>query len=289
STYVVTMPYHVSYKLQNPQAIRIIMGVVGWTTEGRETDDPFQGYAMEIFRCCQDAKILEIITQSNDVNNKISLTKDDLEVGEDRNEKDTKAMFCVLELELDIPLTSGPYTLRSRTHKLKRLYKVGLTARVESFGDEEDLGEDASKQGRRINAIDSDEDITLVDVQDEADNEMFNVNVLNGEEVFVAGQNENVVEEVVDAAQGSTAATTVIITIEEITLAQVLEALKTSKPKVKGIVFQEPSTTTITTISSQQSHDKGKGIMIEEPVKPMKKKYQISFVPPHNSMCVPLR
>ncbi|GJU55446.1 zf-CCHC domain-containing protein [Tanacetum coccineum] len=33
----------------------------------------------------------------------------------------------------------------SRTHKLKRLYKVGLTARVESSGDEEDLGEDASK------------------------------------------------------------------------------------------------------------------------------------------------
>ncbi|GKG60313.1 hypothetical protein Tco_0611914, partial [Tanacetum coccineum] len=32
---------------------------------------------------------------------------------------------------------------RSRTHKLKRLYKVGLTARVESSGDEEDLGEDA--------------------------------------------------------------------------------------------------------------------------------------------------
>ncbi|GKB86002.1 hypothetical protein Tco_0958274 [Tanacetum coccineum] len=55
----------------------------------------------------------------------------------------------------------------SRTHKLKRLYKVGLTARVESSGDEEDLGDDASKQGRRINAIDADEDITLVNVQDD--------------------------------------------------------------------------------------------------------------------------
>nr|GEU33138.1 putative ribonuclease H-like domain-containing protein [Tanacetum cinerariifolium] len=55
-----------------------------------------------------------------------------------------------------------------------------------------------------------------------------------GEEVFVAKQ------EVV-----STAAT---ITIEKITLAQALKALKTSKPK-----------------------DKGKGIMIEEPVKPKKK------------------
>ncbi|GJW67833.1 hypothetical protein Tco_0122257 [Tanacetum coccineum] len=163
---------------------------------------------------------------------------------------------------------------RSRTHKLKRLYKVGLTARVESSRDKESLGEDASKQGR-INAIDADEEITLVSVQDDADKEMFDVDALNGEEVFVAGQNENVVEEVVDAAQVSTAATTVTITTEEITLAQALEALKTSKPKVKGIVFQEPgksTTTTTTTISSQQSQDKGKGIMIEEPVKPMKKK-----------------
>ncbi|GJU16806.1 hypothetical protein Tco_1144772 [Tanacetum coccineum] len=109
---------------------------------------------------------------------------------------------------------------RLRTHKLKRLYKVGLTAKVESFGDEEYLGEDASKQGRRINAIDANEDITLVNVQDDADNEMFNVNALNGEEVFVAGQNENVVEEVVDV-------------------------------------------------------DKGKGIIIEEPMKPIKKKVQI--------------
>nr|GFB82505.1 hypothetical protein [Tanacetum cinerariifolium] len=46
---------------------------------------------------------------------------------------------------------------KSRTHKLKRLYKVGLTARVES-SDEESLGEDASKQGKGIDAIDQDED-----------------------------------------------------------------------------------------------------------------------------------
>ncbi|GJS44718.1 retrovirus-related pol polyprotein from transposon TNT 1-94 [Tanacetum coccineum] len=163
---------------------------------------------------------------------------------------------------------------RSRTHGLKRLRKAGATARVEYSGDEENLGEDASKQGRRINAIDADEDITLAN--DDADNEMFDVNALNGEEVFVAGQNENVVEEVVNATQDSTTVTTVTITTEEITLAQALEALKTSKPKVKGIVFQEPGkSTTTTTISSQQSQDKGKGIMIEEPVKPMKKKVQI--------------
>ncbi|GJR11152.1 retrovirus-related pol polyprotein from transposon TNT 1-94 [Tanacetum coccineum] len=85
---------------------------------------------------------------------------------------------------------------RSRIHRLKRLYRVGLTTRVESSDNEESLGEDASKQ-ERIDAIDADEEITLVSVHD--------VNVLDGEEVFVAEQevvaNEkddevNVVEEV---------------------------------------------------------------------------------------------
>ncbi|GKF60759.1 hypothetical protein Tco_0177545, partial [Tanacetum coccineum] len=129
---------------------------------------------------------------------------------------------------------------RSRTHKLKRLYKVDLTTRVESSGDEESLGEDASKQGR-INAIDADEEITLVSVHD--------VNVSTGEEVF----------------------TTIV---DDITLAQVLEEMKSIKPKKKGVVIQElgESTTTISSqLSSQQSHDKGKGILIEL-VNPMNKK-----------------
>nr|GEW90144.1 hypothetical protein [Tanacetum cinerariifolium] len=112
---------------------------------------------------------------------------------------------------------------KSSTHKLKRLYKVGLIARVES-SDEESLGEDASKQSRRIDAIDQDEDNTPINVQDDA--EMFDVDYLGGEEVFIIEQ------EIV-----STAATTV--TTEELTLAQALEALKTSKPKIKGIVIQE--------------------------------------------------
>nr|GFC92398.1 hypothetical protein [Tanacetum cinerariifolium] len=78
----------------------------------------------------------------------------------------------------------------SRTHKLKRLCNVGLAARVESLDDEEILGEDASKQGR-IEAIDIDEDITIVNDQDDADKDMFDVNGLGGEEVFAAAkQNE---------------------------------------------------------------------------------------------------
>nr|GFA14937.1 hypothetical protein [Tanacetum cinerariifolium] len=79
-------------------------------------------------------------------------------------------------------------------------------------------------------------------------------------------------ESLVNDAQVSTAAT-VTITTKEISLAEALEALKTSKAKVKRIVFQEPSksTTTTTIISLQHSQDKGKGIMIEEHLKPKKK------------------
>ncbi|GKD50210.1 ribonuclease H-like domain-containing protein, partial [Tanacetum coccineum] len=143
--------------------------------------------------------------------------------------------------------------------------------RVESSDNEESLGEDASKQGR-IDAIDVDEEITLVSVQN-VDEEMFDVNVLDGKEVFVTEQEVaankendevNLVEEAVefintaklitDAAQVSVAgnvvstagnATTVsaatITTVGDITLAQALMEIKS------------------------------KGILIE-PVKPMKKK-----------------
>ncbi|GJY16838.1 hypothetical protein Tco_0387260 [Tanacetum coccineum] len=146
---------------------------------------------------------------------------------------------------------------RSRTHGLKRLHKVGMSRRVGSSRDEDSLGEDASKQGRKINAIDADEDITLVNIQNDA--KMFDVNTLTGDEVF---------------AKQEVAAKDVNLTINEVTLAQALAAFKSLKPKVKGVVIQEPSTTiTTTTIYSQKpSQDKGKGIMVEEPVKTMKKK-----------------
>nr|GEV05186.1 ribonuclease H-like domain-containing protein [Tanacetum cinerariifolium] len=53
---------------------------------------------------------------------------------------------------------------KKRTHRLKRLYKVGLSARVESSEDEKGLGaqEDASKQGK-IAEIDVAEDLFLID------------------------------------------------------------------------------------------------------------------------------
>ncbi|GKE20031.1 hypothetical protein Tco_1431543 [Tanacetum coccineum] len=76
---------------------------------------------------------------------------------------------------------------RSRTHKLKRLYKIGRFARVissnkASLGDQED----ASKQGRKIDDIDKDVEITLVnETQGRYSNEeIFDTDVLDGNEVL---------------------------------------------------------------------------------------------------------
>nr|GEZ92135.1 hypothetical protein [Tanacetum cinerariifolium] len=173
---------------------------------------------------------------------------------------------------------------RSRNHKLKRLYKVGLIARVDSSKDEQSLGEDASKQGRKINDIDADEDITLVNDQDDA--EMFNVNDLHGEEVFVEKEvaNKEVndeVQKVVEEVVEDTNTAKLIVNAAHVSAAGEVNAASivttTSKPKAKGIVLQEPSesiTTTTKKISSKKSQDKGKAIMIKEPVK-AKKKVQI--------------
>ncbi|GJS62631.1 retrotransposon protein, putative, ty3-gypsy subclass [Tanacetum coccineum] len=175
--------------------------------------------------------------------------------------------------------------------------------RVESSNDKESLGEDASKHGR-IDVIDADKEITLVSVQN-VDEEMFDVNVLDGEEVVMKGVNErsNVVEYVVevintakliiddaqvsaasDKVSTASAATTVsaatTTTVDDLTLAQALQELKSTKPKMKGVVIQELGDST-TTISSQQfqvksqSQDKGKWILVEELVKPTKQKDQI--------------
>ncbi|GJX18531.1 ribonuclease H-like domain-containing protein [Tanacetum coccineum] len=76
----------------------------------------------------------------------------------------------------------------SRTHKLKRLYRVGGSARVVS-SEEASLGnqEDASKQERKIDDIDKDAKIILVDETHGryGDEDMFGLNNLDGDEVVV--------------------------------------------------------------------------------------------------------
>ncbi|GKD91125.1 hypothetical protein Tco_1366632 [Tanacetum coccineum] len=172
----------------------------------------------------------------------------------------------------------------SRTHGLKRLYKVGLSRRVES-SDEEGLGEeDASKQGR-IDDIDANEDIYLVNVH--RDEDMFGVNDLEGDEVIVETEVDHEV-----VVETEVASKDVNLSVDEVTLAQALAALKSAKPKADKVMLQEPEQGTITTTTAattvtaastrpkakglDKAQDKCKWIMVEEPVK-MKKKDQISL------------
>ncbi|GJV81367.1 hypothetical protein Tco_1517237, partial [Tanacetum coccineum] len=169
-------------------------------TQVPQSSDPIENVADEaVYKKLSDSLVRADTTASS--------------LKEEQDSGDTIAQTRVLDLEKTKSTQANEIAIlkrrvkklenkrSSRNHKLKRLYKVGLTARVESSSDEEDLGEDASKQGRRINVIDVDEGITQVNIQDDADNELFNVDALNGEEVFVAGKNENVIEKVFDAAQ----------------------------------------------------------------------------------------
>ncbi|GJU54872.1 hypothetical protein Tco_1228586 [Tanacetum coccineum] len=177
---------------------------------------------------------------------------------------------------------------QTRFENVSKLSSDPLLAR-----DEEDLGKDASKQGR-ITDIDVDAGITLVSTHFDSNTDMFGVHGLVGDEVVVesevavkAGEKRNVVEEVVDVIDAAstipvTAATIIDV---EITLAQALAELKSAKPKDDKVEIQEPeqgitTTTPITIIPvPKPPQDKGKGIMIEEPVvehvKPMKRLEQI--------------
>ncbi|GJS85891.1 hypothetical protein Tco_0752432 [Tanacetum coccineum] len=124
---------------------------------------------------------------------------------------------------------------RSRTHNLRILHKVGLSAKVISSYDEASLGDqdDASKQGRKILDINADEDITLDSTYFDIDPDMFGVNDLHGDEVFV-----EIEEPMVNAATTTSTipVSTATTTVDELTMAQTLIEIKATKPKDKGKV-----------------------------------------------------
>ncbi|GJR30414.1 hypothetical protein Tco_1106646 [Tanacetum coccineum] len=187
---------------------------------------------------------------------------------------------------------------KSRTTGLKRLKKVGMSRRVESSEDKDSLGdhEAASKQGRSIEDIDKDADVSLVDdTQGRSDNEeMFDINYLHSDEVNMdmpVGKKleQSAKEREIDTSvEDSTAPTT----IKEITLAQTLIQIKAAKPKVvttaattttttrpkaRGVVVHGPSE--FKTLQESQPlmiKDKGKAIMIEPEV-PLKRKDQVAL------------
>ncbi|GJV02878.1 hypothetical protein Tco_1336447 [Tanacetum coccineum] len=142
----------------------------------------------------------------------------------------------------------------SKTSNDSLLTVVGLSRRVES-SDEEGLGEeDASKQGR-IADIDADVGINLVSTHFDADTNMFGVHDLVGDEVVVKTE---------------VASKDVNLSVDEVTLAQALAALKSAKPKADKVMLQEPeqgtitTTTAATTVTAASTRPKAKGLVIHK-------------------------
>ncbi|GKC36785.1 hypothetical protein Tco_1049169 [Tanacetum coccineum] len=142
-----------------------------------------------------------------------------------------------------------------RTIGLKRLKKVGAARRIESSNDSLGAQVDASKQGRRIENIDADAEVTLVNETQEGQDEdlMFDTGVLDGDEMFVdatTGEKDEQSTKIDDSTTG-----------EAVTTAGV-EDSTISKPTVS--------------VTQPSIKDKGKGIM-QEPERPLTKKDQVAL------------
>ncbi|GJY61546.1 hypothetical protein Tco_0462203 [Tanacetum coccineum] len=142
---------------------------------------------------------------------------------------------------------------KSRTHWLKRMYRVGSSRTVESSEDE-------------VNA--------------HTDEDMFGVNDVDGDEVIVdnvdvvktAKETRSVVEEVTAIIEKAKLVSVAEEIVNAAATTVTLAELKSTKPKAVKVVIQEPeqgitTTSPITIIFIPKPlQDKGKGIMIEEPV-----------------------
>nr|GEV35243.1 hypothetical protein [Tanacetum cinerariifolium] len=156
---------------------------------------------------------------------------------------------------------------RSQEHELKGLYKVRLSARVES-SDEESLGkEDASKQERKLIDIDVDKGLTLINetIEDHGrinNKETLDTDVFNDEEILV---------ESVDVAEQAKEIIADKDLIDDITLAKALMEIKltaaSTRPKAKSIVMQEPTETPTTTTIPMSSKVQDKGKVVKDKAK----------------------
>ncbi|GKC31697.1 hypothetical protein Tco_1038991 [Tanacetum coccineum] len=157
---------------------------------------------------------------------------------------------------------------KSRTHGLKRLYRVGSSRRVESSEDDGLGEEDASKQGR-IADIDANKDIYLVNETRSMVKEVTAVTI----PVKLKGAKSKADKVVIQKPEQGTTTPTLTTTTD----ATIITAVST-RPRAKGIVIHEHEQAPTPKVSSQQPsqvkvQDKGKGKMVEpEPVKKMSKK-----------------
>nr|GEU48723.1 putative ribonuclease H-like domain-containing protein [Tanacetum cinerariifolium] len=170
---------------------------------------------------------------------------------------------------------------RVRVLKLRRLKRVGTSQRIDTSDDT--VMDDESNQGRIIDEIDKDDDVTLMDdKEDDKKDEEAKV-VENAQEdepvevqevVDVVTTAKLIIEVVTAASEIVTAASTIISTIEPQVLAATITAAPTRvadapSRRRKGVVIRDPeeeSTTSSIIPTKTKSKEKGKGIMINKDI-----------------------
>nr|GEV19853.1 putative ribonuclease H-like domain-containing protein [Tanacetum cinerariifolium] len=154
----------------------------------------------------------------------------------------------------------------SRTHKIKRLYKVGLTTKVISSFNGGALDKEDTSKHRKIDEIDANEDIALVNTHDVVTHDdEFKDEVIEdvGEEevVKVVTTAKILIDTIIDVAQVTTAiadipvsaAKTIVTTAPTITDESTKTNVKvTQAPKRKGVMIQELEEKTTTKTASLQ-------------------------------------
>nr|GFA13608.1 hypothetical protein [Tanacetum cinerariifolium] len=189
-------------------------------------------------------------------------------IHKERGDKLVRAATTASSLEAKCQEAIGDTIAQTRFENVFKLSNDSLLARarVDSSEDEPSLGDDASKQGRKINDID-------VFVEKDADKEVNDevqkvvekvVEDINTTKLIVDAAHVNVAGEINAASIATTISVASTITTEEVTLAKALTKLKALNPKVKG------ATPTITTESTKKNVEvtlapKRKGVMIQEP------------------------
>ncbi|GKF35913.1 hypothetical protein Tco_0112671, partial [Tanacetum coccineum] len=135
---------------------------------------------------------------------------------------------------------------RSRTHRVKRLYKVGLTARMKKLPW---LVRKLFLLVRKFLLVRID---AINDINVSASGEVVEevVEVINTAKLIIDAAQVSVAgDKVSTASAATTVSITTTTTTDDHTLAQELQELKSIKPKMKGVVIQELGEST-TIISS---------------------------------------
>ncbi|GJV79657.1 hypothetical protein Tco_1515527, partial [Tanacetum coccineum] len=139
----------------------------------------------------------------------------------------------------------------------------------------------ASKQGRKIEDLNADAEVTLVNETQEMNNDnlMFDTSVLEEQEIKF----ETVVEEPVVSVPTTTKS--IPVSVAEVLLQTTLwlQTVTSVRPRAKGIIFHDRKNKSCiykkhssSSIQTPQVKDKGKGKMVEPKV-PLKKKDQVAL------------